>query len=157
MESKVTDASDLERSQSRMTRDEVARFFERRREAYDDFDAAALAADYAEDAVIDSPLVGVHVGPAAAERAMHAVFDAFLDRKMTTDNLLIDGDQVAHVVTVEGTHIGELLGLPASGKPFRFSMLFLYELKDRKIVRERRIYDFTGLLIQIGLLKAKPA
>ncbi len=29
-------------------------------------------------------------------------------------------------------------------------------LKDRKIVRERRVYDFTGLLVQIGLLKAKP-
>jgi hypothetical protein len=35
-------------------------------------------------------------------------------------------------------------------------VVFMYELKDRKIVRERRIYDFTGLLVQIGLLKAKP-
>jgi hypothetical protein len=32
----------------------------------------------------------------------------------------------------------------------------LYELKDGKIVQERRIYDFTGLLIQIGVLKVKP-
>ena len=30
-------------------------------------------------------------------------------------------------------------------------------LKDGQIARERRIYDFTGLLVQIGLLKAKPA
>ena len=29
-------------------------------------------------------------------------------------------------------------------------------LKDGAIVREQRIYDFTGMLIQIGLLKAKP-
>jgi len=27
---------------------------------------------------------------------------------------------------------------------------------DRQIAHERRIYDFTGLLIQIGVLKAKP-
>jgi hypothetical protein len=26
----------------------------------------------------------------------------------------------------------------------------------REIVRERRIYDFTGVLVQIGVLKAKP-
>jgi hypothetical protein len=30
------------------------------------------------------------------------------------------------------------------------------ELKDRRIVRGRRICEFTGLLIQIGRLKAKP-
>jgi len=24
-------------------------------------------------------------------------------------------------------------------------------------VRERRIYDFTGMLVQVGVLKAKPA
>jgi hypothetical protein len=29
-------------------------------------------------------------------------------------------------------------------------------LKGGKIQHERRIYDFTGLLIQIGVLKAKP-
>ena len=30
------------------------------------------------------------------------------------------------------------------------------EFKNGLIARERRIYDFTGLLIQIGVLKAKP-
>jgi hypothetical protein len=34
---------------------------------------------------------------------------------------------------------------------------FLYEFKDGKIVRDRRMYDFTGLLIQLGTLRAKPA
>lgn len=139
-----------------MTRDEIVAFFDRRRELYDDFDAAALAADYADDAVIDSPIAGVHTGRPAAEQALRAVFAAFLDRKMTTESLLIDGDRVAQVVTIEGTNIGELMGLPPTGKPFRFTIVFLYELKDRRIVRERRIYDFTGLLVQIGVLKAKP-
>ncbi len=32
----------------------------------------------------------------------------------------------------------------------------MYTLKDGKVVHERRIYDFTGMLIQIGVLKAKP-
>jgi len=35
--------------------------------------------------------------------------------------------------------------------------VFLYDLRDGRIAHERRIYDFTGLLIQAGLLKAKPA
>jgi hypothetical protein len=35
--------------------------------------------------------------------------------------------------------------------------VFFYQFENGKIVRERRIYDFTGLLVQIGVLKAKPA
>jgi hypothetical protein len=35
------------------------------------------------------------------------------------------------------------------------SMAFVYRLKDRKIVYEWRIYDFTGLLVQIGVLKVR--
>jgi predicted ester cyclase len=101
-------------------------------------------------------MAGTLTGRAAAEQAMRAVFDAFLDRKMKFESLLTDGDQVAQVISIEGTNIGSLMGLPPSGKPFHLTAVFLYELKDRQIVRERRIYDFTGLLVQIGTLKAKP-
>ena len=64
--------------------------------------------------------------------------------------------EVAHVVSIEGAHMGEIMGMPATGRPFHLAVVFLYELRDHKIVRERRIYDFTGLLLQIGVLKAKP-
>jgi len=36
-------------------------------------------------------------------------------------------------------------------------MVFLVDIKDGKIQHERRVYDFTGLMIQLGVLKAKPA
>jgi hypothetical protein len=35
--------------------------------------------------------------------------------------------------------------------------VFVYTLKDNQIVHERRILDFTGVLLQVGILKAKPA
>ena len=43
------------------------------------------------------------------------------------------------------------------GKHFRVPAVFLYELQGDKIIRERRIYDFTGMLVLIGILKARPA
>jgi steroid delta-isomerase-like uncharacterized protein len=100
-------------------------------------------------------MAGAHTGRAAAEQALRATFEAFLDLKIKIDALLIDGDRVAQSTT-EGTHLTEFMGVPASGKPFRLSVAFMYELRDRQIVRERRIYDFTGLLVQVGLLKARP-
>jgi len=139
-----------------MTRNAIAAIFERRRMAFDNKDAGALAADYAVDCVIESPSGGVHHGRAAAERVLRSVIDA-LDVKMHQDALLIDGDSVAQILTIEGTDDGQFLGLPPTGKSFRVPAVFLYELKDGQIARERRIYDFTGLLLQVGLLKAKPA
>jgi steroid delta-isomerase-like uncharacterized protein len=139
-----------------VTRHAIEEIFERRRLAYDNQDAAALAADYAVDCVIESPSGGVHHGRAAAEQVLRSVIDAF-DVKMNQDALLIDGDSVAQILTIEGTDDGQFLGLPPTGKSFRVPAVFLYDLKDGQIARERRVYDFTGLLVQVGLLKAKPA
>lgn len=144
------------RGSAPMSRDAIVAMFNRRQAAWSALDAAALAADYADDAVIESPMAGVHRGRAAAEHALRAIFNAFVDFKAITESLLIDGNQVAHVVRNEGTHVGEFLGLPPTGKPFHIKVVLLHELEGGKIVRERRIYDFTGLLVQIGVLKAKP-
>jgi steroid delta-isomerase-like uncharacterized protein len=139
-----------------MTRDAIAAIFDRRRAAYDNQDAVTLAADYAIDCVIESPSGGIHHGRAAAEQVLKSVFDA-LDVKMHQDSLLIDGDSVAQILSIEGTDDGQFLGLPPTGKSFRVPAVFLYTLKDGQIASERRIYDFTGMLVQVGLLKAKPA
>lgn len=149
--------SDNRTPERQMTRDEIIAFFERRRAAYDNLDAAALASDYAPDCIVDSPTGGTHQGPAAVQKVLQAVLSAFLDLKIRVDSQVIEGSQVAQILNIEGTHIGEFLGLPPTGKPFRITGVFVYELRDRQIVRERRIYDFTGLLVQIGVLKAKPA
>jgi hypothetical protein len=34
--------------------------------------------------------------------------------------------------------------------------VLLFEMRDGKIINERRLYDFTSLLVQIGVLKTKP-
>jgi predicted ester cyclase len=142
--------------QSGMTRAEIVAFFQRRQEAHENLDAKALAADYADEAVIESPSFGVHTGR-DAEKAIGAIFDAFLDITFSWDELVIDGDVVVAIMSIEGTHMRELLGFEPTGKRFQMSAAFVHRLKDGKIIHERRIYDFTGLLVQIGVLKARPA
>jgi predicted ester cyclase len=151
-----TTLDDGRRLESGMTREEIVALFKRRQEAYEDLDAKALAADYADDARIESPITGVHNGR-EAEQAFRTVFDAFLDLTMSFDALVIDGDVVVTIMSSEGTLMQDLLGVAPTGKRFQMSVALVHQLKDRKIVRERRIYDYTGLLLQIGVLKAKPA
>ena len=138
-----------------MTREEIVAFFNRRQEAFDDLDTATIAADYTEDCIVESPMGGTHQGRAAVERVYRAVFDAFLDHKIQTESLVIDGNWVAQVLSLEGTDIGGFMGLPPTGKGFRVPAVFLFEFRDRLIVRERRIYDFTGLLVQLDRLKTR--
>jgi steroid delta-isomerase-like uncharacterized protein len=140
-----------------MTRDDITAMFARREAAHEAKDVVSLAADYADDAVVYSPMTGVHQGRAAVRQALEIVFSAFADHKRHQEALLIDGDHIAQVLTLEGTNLGGLMGLPPSGKQFRLPAVFLYELRGTQIVRERRIYDFTGMMVQIGVVKAKPA
>ena len=142
-------------SATELTRDEILAMFARRQEAFDDLDAARLAADYADDVVIESPMSGRH-GKADAERNLRAFFDAFLDLKATFDPPIVDGQHVAVIGMCEGTNMGGFMGLPPSGRGFKLPTVMMFELRGGKIVREQRIYDFTGMLIQVGILKAKP-
>jgi predicted ester cyclase len=89
-------------------------------------------------------------------RAFDAFLAAFPDATFAFEPPCIDGERAAVAVSISGTHAGGFAGLPPTGKPFRFSLVFLLELRDGKITtRDRRIYDFTGLLVQIGMLKTK--
>ena len=140
-----------------MRRDDIVALFARRHDAMVRRDAAALAADYAEDAVVESPWAGTVNGREANEQAWRAIWSAFPDQVIHHEELIVDGDRAALLATAAGTDLGGFMGLAPTGKPFRITIVFLFTFDDRHIVHERRIYDFTGLLVQIGLLKAKPA
>ena len=93
----------------------------------------------------------------AATRALDSVFHAFADMTSRTESLLIDGDRVVQVLTLSGTDTGGLMGMAPSGKPALLPMVIVCRVAGGLIAHERRIYDFTGMLVQIGVLKAKPA
>jgi steroid delta-isomerase-like uncharacterized protein len=140
-----------------MTREEIMALFTRREADWRAHDAAALAADHARDAIVISPTGGVLQGREHIERIYRVWFTAFPDLTRTGPDVLIDGDRAVVVTTVTGTHDGDFFGLPASGRRMEALGAFIYTLRDGAIVHERRILDFTGVLIQVGVLKAKPA
>ena len=140
-----------------MHRDEILALMKRRLAAYALRDAAALAATHAENGSVASPMGGVQEGRAEIERVYKNWFSAFPDVRTEQDDLLIDGDRVVMMARVSGTHSGDFLGLPASGRQMECQMVSLMTVGEGLVVEERRIYDFTGLLVQIGVLKAKPS
>jgi steroid delta-isomerase-like uncharacterized protein len=140
-----------------MTRDEIAALFARRQQAWDRLDAAGLAADYSDDATVESPLAGGSAtGRDAIEKLFATYFAAFPDFKIEHELLLIDGDTVSQLTRASGTDMGGFMGMSPTRRKNTFRCAFFYSVREGRIARERRVYDFTGLLIQVGLLKAKP-
>lgn len=140
-----------------MLRPDIEAFFASRQQAWDRLDAGALAADHDEACVVESPLAGgTATGAEAIERLYRTYFAAFTDMRLQQDALLIDGDRVALLARVTGTDNGGFMGMPPTRRPVSIPIVFFYELENGRIVRERRVYDFTGVLVQVGALKAKP-
>jgi steroid delta-isomerase-like uncharacterized protein len=140
-----------------MSRDEIEALVARRQLAWDARDARGLTEDHADDGVVESPLGGgPTTGREAIERLYATYFRAFTDFRLEGRDLLIDGQRAALFATVSGTDHGGFMGMPPTKRAVRISVVFMYEFENGRIAHERRIYDFTGLLVQVGALKAKP-
>jgi steroid delta-isomerase-like uncharacterized protein len=139
-----------------MTRDDILALFERRQEAWRRLDSIALAADHSEHCTMLSPMAGSVRGRSAIKQVYDAWFAAFPDFALHEQQLVIDGNRVVEIAMVSGTDTGGFMGLPATGKPFRVPAAYIYTLADGHIAHFQTIYDFAGVLIQIGMLRAKP-
>jgi hypothetical protein len=140
-----------------MTHEEIASLLDRRFAALSLRDLPTLMAMHSSDGVVESPLGGHAKGSEAIRKVYEAWLASFPDAEFEAEPPIVDGDRVAQVAMVKGTDIGGFMGLPPTGKKFTMPMVFLLTISDGQIVHERRVYDFTGLLIQLGVLKAKPA
>ena len=140
-----------------MTRKQVSKFFARRDENWQRHDSAALAADHAEDGTVDSPLWGKVQGRTAIQNTYSQFYVSFPDAEYHTEHLVIDGNRAVQFVKMAGTQKGDFCGLEPAGKRFQMNCAFLFFFSEGKIAHETRLYDFTGILVQVGVLKAKPA
>lgn len=139
-----------------MTREAIVALFDRRQEAINQHDVTALAALHSEACVIESPMSGTVHGREAIGKVYETWMTAFPDLVGSQEDLVIDGDRVAQLTTLVGTDTGGFMGLAPSNKKFRIPLVVVCTVADGQIVQERRVYDFTGMLVQIGVLKARP-
>jgi predicted ester cyclase len=139
-----------------VTRDEIQALLLRRDATWRSRDASALASLHDVNGVVVSPTGGVLEGRAEIERVYRLWFSAFPDITTHADTSLVDGDRAVQILRFSGTHSGEFFGLAATGRHVEVTIACVLTLADDCIMEERRIYDFTGLLVQVGVLKVKP-
>ena len=86
----------------------------------------------------------------------YRLFETFPDWTIVNEEPLIDGDRAALPFRATATHVGEFMGLAGTGRKFQIEGVRIFRMGDGLIQDERRIYDFTSFLMQIGVLRSKP-
>jgi predicted ester cyclase len=140
-----------------MTATELVAFCQRWKEVMQRQDIDAAAEFYSQDAEIQSPLAGSVIGREGFLKASEAFSGAFADATIVFEPPIVGDDRAAVVGEINAHHVGPLMGLAPTGRSVHVTIAFALDIRDGLIVRDRRIYDFTGMLVQAGVLKAKPA
>ena len=79
--------------------------------------------------------------------------NAFPDLKVTLLDMIAEGDKVAYIVNVKGTHTGgPYMGIPPTGKKIDGTNTWICRIVDNKIVEHRGTGDFLNPLHQLGIL-----
>ena len=140
-----------------MTRDEVVQLMQERQKHWAARDGDGLASQHATNGTVNSPMFGKLSGREAIANSYHRLFEAFPDWTLNpADEVIIDGDRVAEPFSVTATHAGEFMGLPGTGHRTHIQGVLLMRVAGGFIQDERRLYDFSMLLMQVGVLKGKP-
>ena len=140
-----------------MTNEQITALIGRHVDGWNKRDANALGHDHAEDGVIVSPMFDRVQGRPQICGSYAALFTAFPDWQIRFEPPIVDGLRVAMYYSAAATHQGEFRGLAGTGRRCTFEGVSLFELgTDLLIKEERRFYDFTGLLTQLGVLAVGP-
>ncbi len=79
---------------------------------------------------------------------------AFPDLQITLHDVIVEGDRVASRGTWHGTHQGEFMGIPATGKRVAVSYIDIWRVENGKFVENWVQMDMLGLMQQFGLVPA---
>jgi predicted ester cyclase len=120
-------------------------------DAFNGRDLSALDGLFAEGYVNHAALPGTPEGPEGQAMLMQRLWAAFPDGRFTIEHLAQDGDTVICIGTMNGTHEGELLGVPPSGRQVAWRMCHLMKVDgEGRAVEHRAIRDDLGLFRQMG-------
>ncbi len=100
---------------------------------------------------IDSGLPQLPVGPEGVKLAvlMHRV--AFPDLRILIQDLIAEEEAVAIRFVMTGTHLGNYLNIPPTGRTIEMQACEIYRIGDGQIIEREMVADMLGLFGQLGV------
>jgi len=95
-------------------------------------------------------LPGVGADRAGVLIAMQYLHGAFADARAEPVTILAEGDKVAVHDRLRGTHQGDFLGIPPTGRDVNVDFIHIFRVADGRIVERWGVADTSELLRQLG-------
>ena len=127
----------------------IRRYFE---EVWNKHNLDAIDEIYAPGYVNHDAPPGIPGDVEGLKALIGAYLSAFPDLKVTNDLLLADGDKVVVRNTATGTHTGQLMEIPATGKQIETHAIGIFGVSGGKIVESWVASDQMSLMQQLGVV-----
>jgi steroid delta-isomerase-like uncharacterized protein len=96
-------------------------------------------------------------GAEAVKGLFAAYRTGFPDFHVHVDERVADDERIIQAFTLTGTHLGEFMGIPATGKAIEVHGFVLSRFADGKIVEEWEVVDQLTFLEQLGVVELPDA
>ena len=113
--------------------------------------AGAIDELVSEDIVDHLPMPGQAPGREGIRQLMTMFAAAFPDMRIEVVTEVAEGDRVAQVARISGTHKGDFMGLPATGRQVSVLAADIGVVRDGQFVEHWGFIDQAGLMQQLGL------
>lgn len=97
---------------------------------------------------------GIPPGREAPKVLFTMLRSAFPDLKATIEHLIAEGDEVVLHMTWTGTHKGEFMGIPPTGKRISINVIDILGIAEGKFVEHWGVMDSMALMQQLGVVPA---
>jgi steroid delta-isomerase-like uncharacterized protein len=97
---------------------------------------------------------GVPAGREGLKQTILMTRAAFPDFSATIEDIVAEGDKVAQRITWTGTHKGDFMGIPATGKSVSIQVLDIIRVVDGHLVEHWGLMDSMGLMQQLDVMPA---
>jgi steroid delta-isomerase-like uncharacterized protein len=111
---------------------------------------AALDELLADDMVDHTPAPGLPGDREGAKAIIGAIRAGFPDHDAQVIHMVAEGDLVATYKTFTGTHEGDFLGIPPTGRRATIRVMDFVRYRDGQITDHWNIVDIPGLMAQIS-------
>jgi steroid delta-isomerase-like uncharacterized protein len=108
-----------------------------------------------DDFVEHTPAPGQATDRQGAKAFIGEMLQAFQDINFEIENQIAEGDTVAAVVTMTGTHNADFLGVPATGRRVSVAVMDTGRVREGKFTDHWGLVDVSALMEQLGV--AQPA
>jgi steroid delta-isomerase-like uncharacterized protein len=136
-----------------MSIEENKRIVRRYQDIYNSNNLDHLIEVVSEDLLTPNIMPGVPHGLEGAKAAHRIMLAGFPDYQTIIKDVISEGDKVAARIKMTGTHTGEFIGIPATGRQVSFTGIYFARIANGKIVEHWGEEDSVSLLQQLGVLK----